>query len=186
MEKPWPPNSYLTFTWKYPKRNVPKKLSSHVAVKASLKAIPQNHNKTEKIQTLRTFISGCPHFHTGFLGVAVSTHAYLHKQHLVFMWHPRLLQEIELECNKKFHLSNRKVLIMVEASSLAEFFLYRNVTYKLFKQNCKSSLCGNACATAGYCFKVYSLCQNFFDWLDKFVRIQAKVSLLFVEGKRLS
>ena len=26
-------------------------------------------------------------------------------------------------------------------------------------------------------------CQNLFDWLHKFVRIQTKVSLLFVEGK---
>ena len=63
-EKPWPPHSYLTFAWTSPKRNVPKKLSSHVAVKASLKAIPQNHNKTEKIPTLRTSISGCPNPHT--------------------------------------------------------------------------------------------------------------------------
>ena len=36
---------------------------------------------------------------------------------------------------------------MAEASSLAEFFLHRNVTYKLLKQNCKTNLCGNACAT---------------------------------------
>ena len=170
----------MTFTWKYPKRNVPKKLSSHVAVKASLKAIPQNHNKTEKIRTLRISISGCSHLHTGLLGVAVSTHAYLHEQHFIFMWHPRLLEEVELESDKKFNLSNRKVLIMAEASSLAEFFLHRNVTYKLFKRNCKTNLCGNACATGGYCFKVHSFCQNFFDWLHKFVRIQAKVSLLFV------
>ena len=42
-------------------------------------------------------------------------------------------------------------------------------------------MCGNA-----YCFKVHSFCQNFFDWLQNIVRIQAKVSLLFVEGKRLS
>ena len=63
------------------------------------------------------------------------------------MWHPRLLQGIELECNKKFLLSNGKALIMLEASSLAEFFLHRNVTYKLLKQNCKTNLCGNACAT---------------------------------------
>ena len=120
-EKTWSAHNYLTFTWKYLKRNIPKKLSSHVAVKASLKAIPQSQNKTEKIPTLRTSISGCPHLHTGFLGVTVSTHAYLHEQHFIFMWHPRLLQEIELECDKKFHLSNRKVLIMAEASSLAKF-----------------------------------------------------------------
>ena len=37
-----------------------------------------------------------------------------------------------------------------------------------------------------YCFKVHSFCQNFFDWLHEFVRILAKVSLLLVEGKRLS
>ena len=37
-----------------------------------------------------------------------------------------------------------------------------------------------------YCFKVHSFCQNFFDWLHKFAWIQAKVSLLLVEGKRLS
>ena len=44
------------------------------------------------------------------------------------MWHLRLLQEIELECDQKFHLSNGRVLIMAEASSLTD-------------------LCGNACAT---------------------------------------
>ena len=146
-EKPWPPHSYLTLTWKYPKRTVPKKLSSHVAVKASLKAIPQNHNKTKKIPTLRTSISGCPHLHTGFLGVIVTTQAYLHEQYFIFMWHPRLLQEIEFDCAKKFHFSNGKVLIMAEALSLAEFFLHRNVIYKLLKQNCKTNSCGNACAT---------------------------------------
>ena len=151
----------MTFTLKYPKGNIPKKLSSHVVVKASLKATYQNHNETEKILTLKTSISACPHLQTGFLGVTVSTHAYLHEQHFIFMWHPRLLQEIELECDKKFHLSNRKVLIMAEASSLAEFFLHRNVTYKLLKQNCKTNVCGNA-----YCFKVHSFCQNFFDWLQ--------------------
>ena len=127
-------------------------LSSHVAVKASLKAIPKNHNKTEN-PTLRTSISGCPHLHTGFLGVTVSTHAYLHGQHFIFMWHPRLLQEIKLEYDKKFHLSNGKVLIMAEASSLAEFFLHRNVTYKLLQQNCKTNLCGNACATENIVLK---------------------------------
>ena len=98
-------------------------------------------------------ISACPHLHTGFLGVKVITHAYLHKQHFIFMWHPRLLQEIELECNKKFLLSNRKVLIMAESLSLAEFFLHRNVTYKLLKQNCKTNLCGNACATENIALK---------------------------------
>ena len=63
------------------------------------------------------------------------------------------LQEIELECDKKFHLSNGKVLIMAEASSLAEFFLHRNVTYKLLQQNCKTNLCGNACATENIVLK---------------------------------
>ena len=125
----------MTFTWKYPKINVPKKLSSHVVV------------------TLRISISGCPDPHTDFLGVTVSTHAYLHEQHFIFMWQPRPLQEIELECDKKFHLSNGKVLIMAEASSLAEFFLHRNVTYKLLKQNCKTNLCGNACATENIVLK---------------------------------
>ena len=108
-------------------------LSSHVAVKASLKAIPKNHNKTENNLTLRTSISGCPQLHTVFLGVIVRTQAYLHEQHLIFRWHPRLLQEIESECDKKFHLSNGKVLIMADAASLAEFFLHRNVTYKLLE-----------------------------------------------------
>ena len=69
------------------------------------------------------------------------------------MWHPRLLQEIELQCDKKLHLSNEKVLVMVEASSLGEFFLHRNVTYKLLKQNCKTNLCGNACATENIALK---------------------------------
>ena len=67
-------------------------------------------------------MSGGPHLHTSFLGVTVSTQAYLYEQHFIFMWHPRPLQEIELECNKKIYLSNGKVLIMVEVSSLAEFF----------------------------------------------------------------
>ena len=151
-EKSWPPHSYLTLTWKYPKRTDPKKLSSLVAVKASLKAIPQNHYKTEKTPTLRTSISGCPHLHTGFLGVTVSTHAYLH-EHFIFMWHPRLLQEIQLECDRKFHFSHKKLVIMAETSSLAEFFLRRNVTYKLLKQNCKTNLCGNACATENIVLK---------------------------------
>ena len=51
------------------------------------------------------------------------------------MWHPRLLQEIESECDKKLHLSNRKVLVMAEASSLGELFLYRIIIYMLLKQN---------------------------------------------------
>ena len=69
------------------------------------------------------------------------------------MWHPRLLQKIELECDKKFHLSNGKVLVMAKAISLAEFFLHRNVTYKLLKQNCKTNLCDNACATDNIALK---------------------------------
>ena len=157
-------------------------------VKASRKAIPQNYNKTEKVTTLRISISGCPHLHTGFLGVTVSTHAYLHEQHFIFMWHPRLLQEIELECDKKFHLSNGKILIMAEASSLAEFFLHRNVTYKLFKQNCKTNLCGNACPTENIAskftlfIKIYLIgCINLYGSKQKYQQV-----LLFVEGKRLS
>ena len=50
------------------------------------------------------------------------------------MWHLRLLQEIELECDQKFHLSNGRVLIMAEASSLADFA-------------CGGKFGGNACAT---------------------------------------
>ena len=121
--------------------------------KASLKAIPQNHNKTEKNPTLRTFSSGCPHLQTGFLGVTVSTLACLLEQHFIFMMHLRPLQEIELECDKKLHLSNRKALIMVEASSFAELFLNRNVSYKLLKQNSKANVCGNACATENIALK---------------------------------
>ena len=100
-----------------------------MVVKSSLKAIPQNHNKTKKIP--RATISGCLHFYTGFLGVTVNTQAYLHEQHFIFIW----------------YISSGKVLIMAEASSLTEFFLHRIVTYKLLKQNCKTNLCGNACAT---------------------------------------
>ena len=121
---------------------VPKKLSSHVVVKAPLKAIPQNHYKTEKNPTLRTSILGCPHLHTGFLGVTLSTQAYLHEQHFIFMWHPRLLQETELECDRKFLFSNKKVLIMWQCMCYWE-----------------------------YCFKVDSFCQNLFDWLHKFAQI---------------
>ena len=167
----------------YPKKNVPKNLSSHMVVKASLKATPQNHNKMEKIPTLRAFISGCPHIHTGFSGVIVSTQAYLHEQHFIFMLHPRLLQEIELECDKKFHLSNRKIL-MVEASSLTELFIYRNLTCKFLKQNCKINLCGSACATENIALKftlfvTISLisCKNLYGF---------KQALLLVESKRLS
>ena len=61
----------------------PKKLPGHVVVKDSLKAIPQNHKKLEKISTLRTSIS--PHLHTGFLGVIVIAQAYLHEQHFIFV-----------------------------------------------------------------------------------------------------
>ena len=99
---------------------------------------------------MRTSISGCPHLYTGFFGVTVRTH----EQHFIFIWHPRLLQEIELECDKKFHFSNKKVLIMAKASSLAEFFLHRNVTYKLLKQNCKTNLRGNTCATENVVLKL--------------------------------
>ena len=102
---------------------------------------------------MRTSISGCPHLHTGFLGVIVSTQAYLHEQHSISMWHRRLLQEIELQCNKKLHFSNGKVLIMAETSSLGEFFLHRIAIYKLLKQNCKTNLCGNACATENIALK---------------------------------
>ena len=42
---------------------------------------------------------------------------------------------------------------MAEASSLPELFLHRNVTYKLLKQNCKTNLCGNACATENIALK---------------------------------
>ena len=138
-----------------------------MVVKASLKATPQNHNKMEKIPTLRAFISGCPHIHTGFSGVIVSIQAYLHKQHFIFMLHPRLLQEIELECDKKIQLSNGKVLIMAEASSLTELFLHRNVTYKLLKQNCKTNLCGNACATENIAFKFTLFVRiSLIDWAN--------------------
>ena len=37
-----------------------------------------------------------------------------------------------------------------------------------------------------YCFKVHPFCQNVFHWLQKVAQIQAKVSVLLVEGKRLS
>ena len=42
---------------------------------------------------------------------------------------------------------------MVEASSLAEFFVHRNVTFKLLKQNSKPNICGNACATKNIALK---------------------------------
>ena len=67
-------------------------------------------------------MSGCPHLHTGFLDIIVSTQAYLYKHYFIFMWHPGLLEEIELERDKKVHLSKGKVLIMAEASSLGYFF----------------------------------------------------------------
>ena len=69
------------------------------------------------------------------------------------MWHPRLLQEIESECDKKLHLSNGKVLVMAEASSFGELFLHRIIIYMLLKQNCKTNLCGNACATENVTLK---------------------------------
>ena len=89
---------------------------------------------------------------------------------------------------QKFHLSNGKILIMAEASSLAEFFLHRNVTYKLFKQNCKTNLCGNACPTENIAskftlfIKIYLIgCINLYGSKQKYQQV-----LLFVEGKRLS
>ena len=109
-----------------------------------------------------------------FLGVIVSTQAYLHEQHFISMWHSRLLQEIELECDKKLHLSNGKVLVMAEASSLTEFVLH--IIIIMWQCMCYWE----------YCFKVHYFCQNFFDWLQKFVPIHTKVSLLLVEVKRLS
>ena len=42
---------------------------------------------------------------------------------------------------------------MVEASSLGEFVLHRNVTYKLLKQNFKTNLCDNACVTENIALK---------------------------------
>ena len=59
---------------------------------------------------------------------------------------PQAFWKFELDCEKKIHLSNGKVLIMAEASSLAKLFFHRNVTYKLLKQNCRTNICGNACA----------------------------------------
>ena len=100
---------------------------------------------------MRTSLSGCHHLHTDFLGVIISTQAYLHEQHFISMWHLWIPQEIELEYDKKLHLSNGKVLIMAEASSLGEFFLHR--IYMLLKQNCKTNLCGNACATENVTLK---------------------------------
>ena len=73
---------------------------------------------------------------------------------------------------------------MVEASSLTELFIYRNVTYKLLKQNCKTNLCGNACATENIALKLtlfvtISLisCKNLYGF---------KQPLLLVESKKLS
>ena len=126
---------------------VPKKLSTHVAVKALLKAIPQNHYKTEKETNFEDLYLRMPSPPHRFFRCNCKYSSYLHEQHFIFMWNPRLLQETELECDRKFHFSNKKVLIMAEASSLPELFLHRNVTYKLLKQNCKINLCGNACAT---------------------------------------
>ena len=68
------------------------------------------------------------------------------------MWYPRLLQKIELQYDKKLHLSNGKV-IMAKALSLGEFVLHRNVTYKLLKQNFKTNLCDNACVTENIALK---------------------------------
>ena len=66
-----------------------------------------------------------------FLGVIVITQAISMNNISFFLWHPRLLQEIELECGKKLYLSNRKVFIMAEATSLAEFLLHGIATCKL-------------------------------------------------------
>ena len=119
---------------------------------------------------MRTSISGCPHLHTGFWGEIVSTQAYLHEQHFIFMWHPTLLQEIELQCDKKLRLSNGKVLIMAEASSLGEFFLHRNATYKLLKQNCKTNLCGYACATENIALKFTIFVKiSLIDWKNLYM-----------------
>ena len=72
-------------------------------------------------------------------------------------------------------LSYGKVLIMVEASCLADFFLHRNVTYKLLKQNYKTDLCGNACATENIALKFTILvkisligCKNLYRSKQKY------------------
>ena len=98
------------------------------------------------------------------------------------MWHPRILQEIELQCDKKLHLSNGKVLIMAEASSLGEFFLQRNVTYKLLKQNCKTNLCGNACVTENIALKFTIFVKIFLIGCKNLYRSKQK----YHWGKRLS
>ena len=54
-EKTLSARSYYTFTWKYSKRNATKKLSSHVVVKASLKAISQKHRKSGKNTNFQDF-----------------------------------------------------------------------------------------------------------------------------------
>ena len=132
---------------------VPKKLSTHVAVKALLKAIPQNHYKTEKETNFEDLYLRMPSPPHRFFRCNCKYSSYLHEQHFIFMWNPRLLQEIGLECDREFHFSNKKVLIMEEASNLAELFLHRNVIYKLLKQNCKTNICGSACATENIVLK---------------------------------
>ena len=74
---------------------------------------------------------------------------------------------------------------MVEVSSLGEFFLHRNVTYKLLKQNCKTNLCGNACANKNIALKFTIVVK--ISLIDcKNLYISKEVSLLLAEGKRLS
>ena len=85
-EKLWPPHSYLTFTGKYPRRNVPKNLSSLVVVMASLKAIPQNHQKktikNTKFENLYLRMPSSPHRFFGcnckYLGLSPWTTFHFH------------------------------------------------------------------------------------------------------------
>ena len=49
-EKPWPPHSYLTFTGKYPKRNVPKNCCcSHGFTKSHTPKPPKKNHKKYQI-----------------------------------------------------------------------------------------------------------------------------------------
>ena len=166
-----------------PPKNVPKMLSSHVVVKVSLKAVFQNHNKIEKIPTLKTSISGCPHLHTVFFRCNCKYSGLTPWTTFHFYVAPQASSRNWVGMWQKIHLSNEKVLIMAEASSLTELFLHRNVTYKLLKQNCETNLCGSACATENIAFKFTLFVRiSLIDW-KKFYRSKQKFHCFLLKAR---
>ena len=61
---------------------------------------------------------------------------------------------MEIENEKKFLLSDRKISIMAEALGMKYFFLCGNVSHKLLKQMHKANLCGKKYITGNIVLKM--------------------------------